>query len=1229
MYLSAPLGGIFLDWERFLREKLRLKPNVSWERAQLTKVQVSLGERRWDIHVRTERLVPTADLELVERLLKEEIGLDAEVRLNIALVDVEACLTQVLEARKNELLSFLVSEGIEKPSLGDIHWRVNGRSIIFEVDDSEKWEGLLARDLGSLVSEWFRREYRWQVVAKCVCSARPWSEQEYQEASAEAAVSVASLLVVQPHLNGPRRTVRGSSRRKTGSDEKPVQGTRATIAELTEGLRQVVVEGEVFEVQRRLLKDQRQLLTCYLTDFTDSIMLKYFLEPDEDLPFKEGDWIKVQGATRYDEFEKELVLSVQAWETAPVPKRVDDAPEKRVELHLHTVMSTLDGVVKIKDLLERVAEWGHKAVAITDHGAVQAFPEAYDYAKLKGIKLVYGMEGYLVDDLRQKQAYHIIILVRNREGLKNLYRLVSKSHLEGFYRNPRILRKQLVELREGLILGTACEAGELITGYLQNKSDDELERIASFYDFLEIQPLMNNEFLVREGRVSSFEDLIQMNRYIVELGERLNLPVIATGDVHFLDPHHEVFRRILQANKGYEDAEAQAPLYFRTTGEMLAEFAYLGKEKAYQVVVINPNRLVEGVEDLQPVPDGNFFPSIPGAEEEIKTLAWEKAYQMYGRPLPELVRERLERELAAIIDNKFSVLYLIAHKLVKRSNEDGYLVGSRGSVGSSLVAFLIGITEVNPLVPHYRCPNCFYTEFVNDGSVECGVDLPDLTCPRCGQRLVRDGHDIPFETFLGFEGDKIPDIDLNFSGDYQPRAHQYVEEIFGSEHVFRAGTINTLAEASAIGMVKNYAEKNGLHLRKGEVLRLARGLAGVKRTTGQHPGGLMVVPRERDVHEFTPLNYPANKAESGIITTHFDYHSISERLVKLDILGHDDPTMIKVLEDMTGYRALDISLDDRETMRLFSGVEPLGVTPEAIRSAVGTYGVPEFGTRFVRQMLEVTRPQTFGELVRISGLSHGTDVWLNNAQELIENGTAPLKEVIATRDDIMTFLIYKGMDKKQAFRIMENVRKGKGLVREEVQAMQEYRIPAWYIDSCQKIKYMFPRAHAVAYVMMAFRIAYYKVYYPREFYAAFFSVRAEDFDAEVILGGYDKVRQRVVEIEKMNSNAAPKDRKLLPVLEVALEMYARGFRFLPVDLLLSDATRFLVTKKGLLLPFSALPGLGEKAALSIIEARKLGRFASVEDLQFRAGVSRAVVDTLKRNGCLHDLPETSQLSLFA
>ncbi|MDH7498320.1 MAG: PolC-type DNA polymerase III, partial [Syntrophomonadaceae bacterium] len=1104
-------------------------------------------------------------------------------------------------------------------------WEVEGHSLRLQVADAAAWEEVLASGACTALAEWFRQEYGLTMVVTCHCSQQSPVVAEEGPAQVPAAVpELADELVPQAEQ---RRKGRRRGRQSRG-EQNGLQGAAVTVAELEEGMRAAVVEGEIIGCSQRTLKDGRRLLTYYLTDYTDTIAVKHFAEAEET-PLAENSWVRVQGSVRFDERDRELALFAQAWQEKEPPRRRDQAPEKRVELHAHTVMSALDGVVRVRELVKRAAAWGHPAVAITDHGVVQAFPEAFAGAGKEGIKVIYGMEGYLVDEPRQRRPYHIILLAATQQGLQNLYRLVSKSHLEHFYRTPRILRRDLVELREGLILGTACEAGELITAYLEGRPREELARIARFYDYLEIQPLGNNEFLVREGRLQSLEDLQEMNRAIVALGDEVGRPVVATGDVHFLDPHHEVYRKVLQAGKGFEDAEAQAPLYLRTTEEMLAEFAYLGEERAYQVVVANSRAIAQRIERLRPVPEGTYFPTIEGAGDEVEALAWEGARRIYGDPLPPLVEQRLRRELESIIGNGFAVLYLIAHKLVKKSNDDGYLVGSRGSVGSSLVAFLAGITEVNPLPPHYRCPQCCATQFAPAGPADCGADLPPRDCPACGTGMVRDGFDIPFETFLGFEGEKKPDIDLNFSGEYQARAHQYVEEVFGREHVFRAGTISTLADASAVGFVRAYEEKYGLQLRKGEVARLAAGITGVRRTTGQHPGGLIVVPRETDIHLFTPLNHPANRADSGVVTTHFDYHSIDDQLVKLDILGHDDPTMIRMLEQLTGVSAVGVPLDEPATMALFSSVEPLGVSPEVLRAAVGTYGVPEFNTRFVRQMLEATRPRTFSELVRISGLSHGTDVWSNNAQDLIASGCATLNEVIATRDDIMTYLIGQGVEKSRAFDIMERIRKGKGLTPEEQELLLAHEVPSWYVQSCQKIRYMFPKAHAVAYVMMAFRIAYFKVYHPREFYAAYFSVRAADFDAEVILAGYDAVRQRLEAIEAQGLRAQAKDRKLIPVLEVALEMYARGLRFLPADLDASLADHFRVCPEGLVLPFSAYANVGEKAAESIVAARRAGPFSSIEDLQRRAGVSRTVIEALSRSGCLQGLPESSQLSLFA
>ncbi|MGI6226685.1 MAG: PolC-type DNA polymerase III, partial [Peptococcales bacterium] len=758
---------------------------------------------------------------------------------------------------------------------------------------------------------------------------------------------------------------------------------------------------------------------------------------------------------------------------------------------------------------------------------------------------------------------------------------------------------------------------------------DVLKQIAEFYDFLEIQPTGNNEFLIRNGTFNSREDLILLNKYIYNLGRELDKPVIATGDVHFALPEDEVFRKILMAGKGFTDADQQGPLYLKTTEEMLEEFSYLGEKEAYKVVIENPKYLVSQIEDLNPIPDEFYPPEIPGAEEEIIDLTYSTAHQLYGPELPELVEARIKKELDSIINNGFAVLYLIAHKLVKKSNDDGYLVGSRGSVGSSFVATMTGITEVNPLVPHYRCSNCFYTKFITDGSYGSGADLPDQLCPQCGEHLIKDGHDIPFEVFLGFKGDKVPDIDLNFSGEYQPKAHKYTEEIFGKDNVFRAGTISTIASRTAYGFVKNYLAERQQVKRTAEVNRLVAGCSGVKKTTGQHPGGLMVIPKGVDVHDFTPLQRPADDQNTDTITTHFDYHSISSRLVKLDILGHDDPTVIKMLEDLTGVDARKISLDDPVTMTLFSSTKALKVKPEELGSTVGTYGIPEFGTKFVRQMLEDTNPKTFSELVRISGFSHGTDVWLNNAQDLIKNGTAKLSEAISTRDDIMTFLIQKGLEPSIAFKIMESVRKGKGVSLEHEEVMLAHNVPRWYIESCKKIKYMFPKAHAVAYVMMAFRIAYFKVNYPLAFYATFFSVRADEFDAQVISKGINEVKKLILEIQEKGNLISAKETRLLTILELALEMYLRGFSFSKVDLEKSAAHKFIISGNSLIPPFVGLQGVGVTAAENIVKAREEYFFTSIEDLRIRAKLSKTVIETLENHGCLTGLPETDQLALFS
>ncbi len=1198
----------------------------------------------------------------------------------------------------------------------------------------------------------------------------------------------------------------------------------------------VVIDGYLFKKSPDIKETRNgaHIVTFSITDDKNAINCKVFTDDNsafEQLAgrLKKGTALRVRGQAQNDKYARELLINVRDVNVIDWEKRTDDAEEKRVELHLHTKMSTMDAMTDAKDLVEQAVKWGHKAIALTDHGDVQAFPEAYHASNFgKDIKVLYGVECYLVNDstnavvnpcykdlntefvvfdiettglspvtetiteigavkirdgqivdsfnkfvnpgksipqkiveltgitdamvenappisvvlpefyefvgdatlvahnagfdtsfiknsakengmkfdfcyvdtlelsrslvsgvknykldtltkhfnvklenhhracddalataqiflklleilkdrevekisdinsalegatdVKSLKTYHAIILVQTQEGMKNLYKIISASHLDYFYRRPRVPKSLIQKYRKGLLIGSACEAGELYQEILKNPYNpdyDEVNKIVEFYDYLEIQPLGNNGFMLRENIVENEDTLKHINKSIIDLGKKNDKLTVATCDVHFMNPHDSVYRAILQAGQGFADADNQAPLYFRTTEEMLDEFDYLGNDLAYEVVVTNTNKIADMIDDLKPVPDEKAPPEIPGSEEELRKLTYEKAMSIYGENLPEIVKERVDVELNSIISNGYSVLYIIAQKLVKKSNDDGYLVGSRGSVGSSLVAFMSGITEVNSLPPHYVCPECKESEFFADGSIGCGFDLPDKKCPRCGAPLIKDGHDIPFQTFLGFKGDKEPDIDLNFSGEYQPVAHKYIEELFGTGHVFRAGTIGTVAEKTAYGFVKKYYDEKGIIPTNAQIDRLVAGCTGVKRTTGQHPGGIIVVPKKNDVHEFSPIQHPADDMNTDIITLHFDYHSIDQNLLKLDILGHDDPTAIRMLEDLTGIDAKKIPLDDRDTMSLFTGTEALGVKPEDIGSTVGTFGVPEFGTKFVRQMLVDTKPTTFTELVRISGLSHGTDVWINNAQTLIQEGTTTLSKAICTRDDIMVYLIYCGVEKSLSFKIMESVRKGKGLTPEFETAMREQNVPEWYIDSCKKIKYMFPKAHAVAYVTMAFRIAWFKVNRPKEYYATYFSVRADDFNIEIMATeGLAKQNRKM--IEDMGNDANVKQKEVLTILELVCEMFARGIKFLPIDLYESDATKFRVIGDKLLPPLNSIPGLGENAAKALVSARKEEPFCSVEDLRSRGKISNTIVDKMKDMGILDGMPESSQITL--
>ncbi len=1209
---------------------------------------------------------------------------------------------------------------------------------------------------------------------------------------------------------------------------------------LNEG-EKITIEGKIILVEKTETRAGKLVVRIDITDMTNSISFKIFTTNEEfDNEYKsivaKGNFVKIKGDITYDEYSKELCLKPREIALAKAKElKKDEAKEKRVELHLHTQMSKMDGVSSVKDIVKRASDWGHKAIAITDHGVVQAFPDAMDIARKLGIKVLYGVEAYLVDDLanvaensknqnlnssfvvfdlettglnkeinkiieigavkiqngdivdrystfinpneklseeiinltnitddmlegarledevlseffeffkdsvlvahnanfdvgfiknwarkhniefnftfvdtvglsrtlfpneinhrldtickrlnveleshhravddaeatahiflkfkeilekeyqvstldmvnelanknievKKLRPNHAIILAKNQKGLRNLYELISKSNLDYFYRDPRIPKSEFLKLRDGLIIGTACSDGEFYNAILSGADEDEIEKLINFYDYLEIQPIANNRYLIDNEKISNInndEDLENINRKIVAYGQKYNKLVVATCDVHFLDKEDSYFRKIIMDSKGFKDCDNQPPLYFRTTEEMLEEFNYLGDDKSYEVVVTNTNKIADMIDNILPIPDGTFPPEIEGSDIELRQITTKRAKQIYGDPLPKIVEARLERELDSIIKNGFAVLYIIAQKIVWNSNDNGYIVGSRGSVGSSFAATMAGITEVNPLSPHYFCKNCKYSDFDSEDvkayAGNSGWDLPDKICPICGNNLSKDGHDIPFETFLGFEGDKEPDIDLNFSGEFQARAHQYTEELFGKDFVFKAGTIGTLADKTAYGYVKKYAERRNIVMTNAETTRLASGCVGIKKTTGQHPGGLMVVPSNKSIYDFCPIQHPADDASSNVITTHFDYHSISGRILKLDLLGHDVPTILRMLKDFTGFDPLDTPMDDKATMSLFTSPKALGVEENDINCKTGSLGLPEFGTPFVIQMLIDTQPNSFSDLVKISGLSHGTDVWFNNAQDLIRDNIATLKEVIPTRDDIMVYLILKGVENKLAFTIMESVRKGKGLTKEFEEAMKEKGVPDWYIKSCKTIKYMFPKGHAVAYVTNAFRMGYFKINYPEAFYASLFSVKAEDFDYDSMCFGLTKVERAIQEIEVLGKQASTKEKNKLVVLELVREMYKRGIKFVELDLYKSKGFKFDITEDGLLPPICSVQGLGENATKMIVKERENGEFYTIENLVERTKISKTVVDILRKNGVLKGIPETNQLSLF-
>lgn len=1409
------------------------------EKGELTRIDVSNKNRSWEFQITLPYFLSNEDYLIFTHAIKEEFKDIAHVDWHFTIQNtsnqdehvikyfghciehtalspkVKGQLKQKRLIMSGNVLKIMTSNDIERNHFDKV---CNGSlvkafqkcgfdidKVIFETDDSNRDE-----DLASLEAH---------------------IQEEDQQSAKEATEKIEKIKAEK----AKQQDNNGSSVEKCQIG-KPIHVENIKpIETIIEEEFKVAIEGVIFDINIKELKSGRHIVELKVTDYTDSLVLKMFTRKNKDdlnhfKALSVGKWVRAQGRIEEDTFVRDLVMMMSDIEEIKKTPKQDKAEEKRVEFHLHSSMSQMDGIPNISAYVNQAAAWGHKAIAVTDHNVVQAFPDAHSAAEKNGIKMIYGMEGMLVDDgvpiaykptdrnlkdatyvvfdvettglsnqydqiielaavkvkdgeiidkferfsnpheklsetiinlthitddmlvdapeieevltefkewvgdaifvahnasfdmgfidtgyerlgfgpstngvidtlelsrtinteygkhglnflakkygveltqhhraiydteatayifikmvqqmkelgvanhkdinkkLSNEDAYkrarptHVTLIVQNQDGLKNLFKIVSASLVKYYYRTPRIPRSLLNEYREGILVGTACDEGELFTAVMQ-RDQSEVEKIAKYYDFIEVQPPKLYQDLIDRELIRDTETLYEIYDRILKAGESTGIPVIATGNAHYLFEHDAIARKILIASQpGNPLNRSTLPeAHFRTTDEMLDEFHFLGEYKAYDIVVKNTNELADRIEKVIPIKDQLFTPRMEGANEEIRELSYTNAKKLYGDDLPQIVIDRLEKELDSIIGNGFSVIYLISQRLVKKSLDDGYLVGSRGSVGSSFVATMTEITEVNPLPPHYICPHCKTSEFFDDGSVGSGFDLPDKTCETCGGELIKEGQDIPFETFLGFKGDKVPDIDLNFSGEYQPHAHNYTKVLFGEDKVFRAGTIGTVAEKTAFGFVKGYLNDQGIHKRGAEIDRLVKGCTGVKRTTGQHPGGIIVVPDYMDIYDFTPIQYPADDQSAPWMTTHFDFHSIHDNVLKLDILGHDDPTMIRMLQDLSGIDPKTIPVDDKETMQIFSSPASLGVTEEDILCKTGTFGVPEFGTGFVRQMLEDTKPTTFSELVQISGLSHGTDVWLGNAQELIRSGICDLSSVIGCRDDIMVYLMYAGLEPSMAFKTMESVRKGKGLTDEMINAMKANDVPDWYLDSCLKIKYMFPKAHAAAYVLMAVRIAYFKVHHPLYYYAAYFTIRASDFDLITMIKDKESIKNTVKDMYSRYMDLGKKEKDVLTVLEIMNEMAHRGFKMQPISLEKSQAFDFIIEDDTLIPPFIAVPGLGENVAKRIVEAREDGPFLSKEDLNKKAGLSQKIIEYLDDLGSLPDLPDKAQLSIF-